>query len=204
MNQYYCYVLDEENRVESYQKDDLIVEVFKSEEELLQQFFTKYSEIQPTILSGWNTDTFDIPYLYHRTSNILDERISPNTLSPINQVRLNTISGKYEMDGVSSLDYLRLYKNLTFSQRQSYRLDVVQEHELGEKKVEYDGTLNDLYEQDIQKFIDYNVQDVRLIKRLDDKLDYIDILVVYVILVIVLTKKYTGHHDILKGFISVL
>ena len=76
MNQYYCYVLDEENRVESYQKDDLIVEVFKSEEELLQQFFTKYSEIQPTILSGWNTDTFDIPYLYHRTSNILDERIA--------------------------------------------------------------------------------------------------------------------------------
>jgi len=67
MNKYYCYVLDEENRIESYQKDDLIVEVFKSEEELLQQFFTKYSEIQPTILSGWNTDTFDIPYLYHRT-----------------------------------------------------------------------------------------------------------------------------------------
>ena len=85
--------------LESYQKDDLIVEVFKSEEELLQQFFTKYSEIQPTILSGWNTDTFDIPYLYHRTSNILDERAN-NTLSPINQVRLNTISGKYEISVV--------------------------------------------------------------------------------------------------------
>ena len=54
-------------------------------------------------------------------------------------------------------------------------MDASQEHELGEKKVEYEGTLNDLYEQDIQKFIDYNVQDVRLIKRLDDKLDYIDI-----------------------------
>ena len=78
------------------------------------------------------------------------------------------------------------------------------EHELGEKKVEYEGTLNDLYEQDIQKFIDYNVQDVRLIKRLDDKLDYIDIPVVYVILVIVLTKKYIGHHDILRDDISIL
>ena len=174
MNQYYCYALDEDNRIESYKNEDVIVEIFKSEEELLQQFFTKYSEIQPTILSGWNTDTFDIPYLYHRAEKVLGQYVA-NTLSPINQVRLNTISGKYEIAGVSSLDYLRLYKNLTFSQRQSYRLDAIAEHELGEKKVEYEGTLNDLYEQDIQKFIDYNVQDVRLIKRLDDKLDYIDI-----------------------------
>ena len=174
MNQYYCYVLDEKGEIESYEKDDLIVEVFSTEEELLQKFFDKYSEIQPTILSGWNTDTFDIPYLYHRTSKVLDEYVA-NSLSPINIVRLNTISGKYEIAGVSSLDYLRLYKNLTFSQRQSYRLDAIADFELGEKKIEYDGTLNDLYENDIQKFIDYNVQDVRLIKRLDDKLDYIDI-----------------------------
>ena len=174
MEQYYCYVLDEKGKIESYEKDDLIVEVFSTEEELLQQFFTKYSEIQPTILSGWNTDTFDIPYLYHRASKVLDEHTA-NSLSPINTVRLNTISGKYEIAGVSSLDYLRLYKNLTFSQRQSYRLDAIAEFELGEKKIEYEGTLNDLYEQDIQKFVDYNVQDVRLIKRLDKKLDYIDI-----------------------------
>ena len=101
------------------------------------------------------THTFDIPYLYHRTSNILDERIA-NTLSPINQVRLNTISGKYEIAGVSSLDYLRLYKNLTFSQRQSYRLDAIAEHELGEKKVEYEGTLNDLYEQ-LETHIEHDI-----------------------------------------------
>ncbi len=174
MEQYYCYVLDEKGKIESYKKDDLIVEVFSTEEDLLQKFFDKYIEIQPTILSGWNTDTFDIPYLYHRASKVLNEHIA-NSLSPINTVRLNTISGKYEIAGVSSLDYLRLYKNLTFSQRQSYRLDSIAELELGEKKIEYEGTLNDLYEEDIQKFIDYNVQDVRLIKRLDDKLDYIDI-----------------------------
>ena len=174
LNQYYCYVLDEKDRIQGYEKDDLIVEVFTTEEDLLQKFFDKYIEIQPTILSGWNTDTFDIPYLYHRAEKVLNEHIA-KFLSPIKEIRLNTISGKYEIAGVSSLDYLRLYKNLTFSQRQSYRLDAIAEHELGEKKVEYEGTLNDLYEQDIQKFIDYNVQDVRLIKRLDDKLDYIDI-----------------------------
>jgi len=174
MEQYYCYVLDEKGKIESYEKDDLIVEVSSTEKDLLQKFFDKYIEIQPTILSGWNTDTFDIPYLYHRASKVLNEHTA-NSLSPINIIRLNTISGKYEIAGVSSLDYLRLYKNLTFSQRQSYRLDAIAEFELGEKKIEYEGTLNDLYEQDIQKFIDYNVQDVRLIKKLDDKLDYIDI-----------------------------
>ncbi len=83
MEQYYCYVLDEKGKIESYKKDDLIVEVFSTEEDLLQKFFDKYIEIQPTILSGWNTDTFDIPYLYHRASKVLNEHIA-NSLSPIN------------------------------------------------------------------------------------------------------------------------
>ena len=107
MNQYYCYVLDEKGEIESYEKDDLIVEVFSTEEELLQKFFDKYSEIQPTILSGWNTDTFDIPYLYHRTSKVLDEYVA-NSLSPINIVRLNTISGKYEIAGSWYMSYWSL------------------------------------------------------------------------------------------------
>jgi len=76
---------------------------------------------------------------------------------------------------VSVLDYLGLYKRFTFSEQPSYRLDAIGEYEVGEKKVEYDGTLNDLYENDLKKFIDYNIQDVRLIKKLDDKLDFIGI-----------------------------
>ena len=80
---------------------------------------------------------------------------------------------------MSTLDYLQLYKKFTFSQRSSYRLDIIGEFEVGEKKVEYEGTLNDLYENDLEKFVQYNIQDVKLVKKLDDKLDFIEILVVY-------------------------
>ena len=76
--------------------------------------------------------------------------------------------------GVSCLDYLALYKLFTYTQLSSYRLDAVAEHELSEKKVEYSGTLNDLYENNIDKFVEYNIHDVRLVKRLHDKLDFID------------------------------
>ena len=76
--------------------------------------------------------------------------------------------------GVSCLDYSALYKLFTYTQLSSYRLDAVAEHELGENKIEYTGTLNDLYENDIDKFVEYNIHDVRLVKRMHDKLDFID------------------------------
>ena len=76
---------------------------------------------------------------------------------------------------MSVLDYLHLYKTFTFSQRSSYRLDDIAEYEVGEKKISYEGTLNDLYDNDINKFVEYNLQDVKLIDKLDKKLDHIDI-----------------------------
>ena len=84
-------------------------------------------------------------------------------------------NGQYKIAGVSILDYLQLYKKYTFSERSSYRLDNIGEFEVGEKKIEYEGTLNDLYENDIDKFVKYNLQDVKLVKKLDDKLDFIEI-----------------------------
>ena len=100
-------------------------------------------------------------------------------MSPILNVQWSDFgTGKYKIVGVSTLDYLQLYKKFTFSQRSSYRLDAIGEFEVGEKKVEYEGTLNDLYENDLEKFVQYNIQDVKLVKKLDDKLDFIEILVV--------------------------
>ena len=99
-----------------------------------------------------------------------------NVLSPILNVQWSDFgTGKYKIVGVSTLDYLQLYKKFTFSQRSSYRLDAIGEFEVGEKKVEYEGTLNDLYENDLEKFVQYNIQDVKLVKKLDDKLDFIEI-----------------------------
>ena len=96
-------------------------------------------------------------------------------MSPIGQVQWSDFSKRYKIAGVSVLDYLALYKTFTFSQQSSYRLDYIGEVEVGETKVAYEGTLNDLYENELEKFIEYNLQDVKLIKKLDDKLDFIEI-----------------------------
>jgi len=170
---YFCYVLDPTNKLKENNSDDTIVS-FRDEYDLLNAFFKKYMEIQPTILTGWNVEFFDIPYLYNRACQVVGQNVA-NLLSPINQVQWSDFSNRYKVAGVSILDYLALYKKYTFSQRPSYRLDAIGEYEVGEKKVEYEGTLNDLYENDLQKFVQYNLQDVKLVKKLDDKLNFIEI-----------------------------
>jgi len=173
LNKYFCYVLDPTNKLKSNNSDDIIVS-FKDEYDLLNAFFKKYMEIQPTILSGWNAEFFDVPYLYNRASQVVGKTVA-NLLSPINIVQWSDFQNRYKIAGVSILDYLALYKKYTFSQRPSYRLDAIGEYEIGEKKVEYEGTLNDLYENDLDKFVQYNLQDVKLVKKIDDKLDFIGI-----------------------------
>ena len=174
INEYYCYVLDKKNRITNSVKGNETIEVFDSEYDLLNRFFVKYIEIRPTILSGWNIDNFDIPYLFNRTVNTIGKNIA-ELLSPIQVVRWSNFKKGYQIAGVSVLDYLHLYKTFTFSQRSSYRLDDIAEYEVGEKKIHYEGTLNDLYDNDIEKFVKYNLQDVKLIDKLDKKLDHIDI-----------------------------
>ena len=151
----------------------MIIESFESEFDLLQRFYLKYLDWKPTIITGWNSDTFDMPYLYNRACKIVGSVIA-NLISPIREVKWNKHRKRYMFAGVSCLDYLALYKLFTYTQLSSYRLDAVAEHELSEKKVEYTGTLNDLYENNIDKFVEYNIHDVRLVKRLHDKLDFID------------------------------
>ena len=171
---YYCYVLDEDTRLNNDFDESVTVKTFPTEYDLLHKFFIKYKEIEPTILTGWNVEFFDITYLYNRAQQIVGQTIA-NFLSPIGIVQWNEYVKKYKIAGVSCLDYLALYKRFTFSERPSYRLDAISEYELGEKKVEYEGTLNDLYENDLNKFVEYNLQDVKLVKKLDDKLDFIGI-----------------------------
>ncbi len=168
---YFVFILAD---ISKYQKGNVYVEPFQSEEELLQRFYQKYLEINPTILSGWNIDGFDIPYLYNRTVRVLGYQFA-NSLSPIGQVYYNERQKRYKIAGVSCLDYLGLYKLFTYTQQSSYRLDYIGQLEVGIGKVEYDGTLNDLYKNDINKFIEYNLVDVKIIKALDDKLKLIEL-----------------------------
>ena len=174
MNEYYCFVLDTKDRIQNFKERNETVEVFKTEYELLNRFFAKYLEIRPTILTGWSIDHFDVPYLYNRACKILGKDVA-RCLSPIGEVRWNTYRKRYVIAGVSCLDYLALYKKYTFVDQSSYRLDSIGQYELGDKKIEYEGTLNDLYENDINKFVEYNIHDVRLVKKLNDKLDFIEI-----------------------------
>ena len=171
---YFAYVLDEKKQLQNYTKDNKIVEFFTTEYELLTSFFRKYSEIQPTILSGWNSDSFDVPYLYNRAVRVLGKDVA-TMLSPIGQIYYSEYKKKYTIAGVNQLDYLHLYRKFSPIQQSSYRLDYIGEVEVGMKKIDYEGTLNDLYEKDLQKFVKYNIRDVEILAELDDKLDFIDI-----------------------------
>jgi DNA polymerase elongation subunit (family B) len=178
-NKYFCYVLDTTDKLKLGENrtkvdgDETIVS-FQDEYDLLNAFFMKYIEIKPTILTGWNVEFFDVPYLYNRACQVVGKNVA-DCLSPIQNVHWSDFAKRYKIAGVSILDYLALYKLFTFSQRSSYRLDAIGDFEVGEKKVEYEGTLNDLYENDLEKFVKYNIQDVKLVKKLDDKLDFIEI-----------------------------
>ena len=172
-DKYYAFALDEKKRLTLESKDNVVILRFDDEFSLLQSFFKTYLQIKPTIITGWNMDSFDMPYLYNRACKVVGSNIA-DMLSPIQTVQWNKHRKRYMFAGVSCLDYLGLYRLFTYTQLSSYRLDAVAEFELGENKIEYSGTLNDLYENDLNKYIEYNIHDVRLVKRMHDKLDFID------------------------------
>jgi len=155
-------------------KDGVDIKFFKSEPELLKQILKYWIGIKPTLITGWNINGFDVPYLYNRISKVLGEEFA-NALSPIQIVKYNPNKKMYRIAGVSALDYMDLYRKFTYTQQSSYRLDHIGTIEVGIGKVEYEGTLDDLYRDDIDKFIEYNLNDVKIVKALDDKFKLIDL-----------------------------
>lgn len=151
------------------------VTFYASELDLLYAFLDQYEQIAPTIISGWNSDHFDVPYLYNRLLQECGEQTA-NRLSPVGIVRYSEHRGKYVIAGVSSLDYLDIYKKFTYTELPNYRLDTVGRKELGMGKVSYDGSLDELYQADLGKFIEYNLQDVRILVLLDQKLKLMDLI----------------------------
>jgi DNA polymerase elongation subunit (family B) len=169
-------ILDERNRIKEsvIEGDNYVLEIFRSERDLLTRFINAFAEIQPTVITGWNTDGYDIPYLLGRCKKVLGNQ-SIKKFSPAGIVTQNPKSKKWKIFGVSSLDYIKLYKNFTYTELPNYRLDTVGKTELGKGKVEYDGDLDDLFEQDIHKFAYYNMTDVDLVYELDEKLQLINL-----------------------------
>ncbi|HPM21254.1 MAG TPA: DNA polymerase domain-containing protein [Thermotogota bacterium] len=146
---------------------------YNTESELLLAFIKIHRELNPTILTGWNMDGFDIPYLINRMRRVIGDEETVK-ISPIDIISYDDINERYVIPGISVLDYLKLYKKFTFSQERNYRLDTIGKKELGYGKIEYEGSLQDLYNTDINKYVEYNINDVKIVKELNDKLKFID------------------------------
>ena len=158
----------------------------KDEWSLCKHFLRMWSEKTPDIITGWNTKFFDVPYLINRFKKILGED-DCKKLSPWNKIneRTTVINGRqliaYELVGLASLDYIELYKWYApgGKSQESYKLDNIANVELGEKKLSYDeyDSLHQLYKLNYQKFIEYNIKDVDLILKLEDKLKLLELAV---------------------------
>ncbi len=153
----------------------------EDELDLVKKFLHFWVKTQPDVITGWNIQFFDIPYLCNRISRLFGED-EFQKLSPWGIVKGDTVTQygkthqKYNILGVSILDYLDLYRKFTYVNRESYRLDFIAEVELGEKKHENPHeTFRDWYTNDYQSFVDYNVQDVELVDRLEDKMKLIEL-----------------------------
>lgn len=160
---------------DSFDTDVLLMD---SEEELLKTFIELVGDAD--ILSGWNSEGFDIPYIVNRIARVIGKDYTRNLCLWNQYPKKRTYEnyGKeaetFDLVGRIHLDYMQLYMKYTYNVMHSYSLDAICEHELGEKKVDYEGTLDQLYNNDFKKFIEYNIQDTDLLRKLDDKLQYID------------------------------
>lgn len=162
-------------------RDDVIYYQCNNEKELFVKFLSEWSNEYPDIVTGWNVTFFDIPYLVRRMSAVLGDseakRFSPWKIIKERQVRTKFKEETvYNIGGVATLDYLEMYQKFTYSQQESYKLDHIAFVELGERKLSYDEyeTLHEFYMNDFQKFIEYNIRDVELVEKLDDKMKLID------------------------------
>jgi len=156
--------------------------IFDSEREMLKNFLEWWVHHTPDILTGWNVNLYDVPYIARRLNRILGEKWM-RSLSPWNRANEREIyvQGRknyaYDVSGINILDYLDLYRKFTYSNQESYRLDHIAFVELGQRKLDHSEYENfkDFYTSDWQKFIEYNIQDVELIDRLEDKMKLLEL-----------------------------
>ena len=176
--EYHVFVVDKNGKVngKSFQKDgrDVHVHIFNNERDLLIKYLTYVESVNATIWTGWNIDFFDVPYLYNRIKNVCGEN-QANRLSSIGKTYWSPYRNRYSIAGVSTMDYIGLYKRYNFGLESSYTLNHIATKELGRGKLEYEGSLDDLFENDLEKFIEYNITDVELVVSMDAKLQFIEL-----------------------------
>ena len=153
--------------------------LYENEGDMLQAFLDVIEDAD--ILSGWNSEGYDIPYTVNRVSRVLskDDTRRFCLWKQLPRRREFEKFGKtaetFDTIGRVHMDYLELYRKYTYEERHTYRLDAIGEMEVGENKTVYEGTLDQLYNNDFKKFIEYNRQDVALLDKIDKKLRFIDL-----------------------------
>ena len=177
-----CQPFDETSYNEEHKDSVIVYHECEDEIALFDQFLDMWETLEPDIVTGWNIRMYDIPYLVNRITRIMsgDEA---RLLSPWNMIRESTVNifnqaeVVYDVAGLCVLDYLLIYRKNVLEPRESYRLDYIAEVELKERKLDYSehGSLQELYEKDFKKFIEYNIHDVRLVDRIDAKRKLIEL-----------------------------
>jgi len=154
----------------------------ESEYALLNSFISYWENNTPEVITGWNIQFFDIPYIFGRLLRVLGEkrakRFSPWGLVSSEEVFINNRQQIcVDIGGITQLDYLDLYKKFTYKAQESYRLDYIAEVELGQKKLDHSefDTFKDFYTKGWGKFVSYNIKDVELVDRLEDKMKLIEL-----------------------------
>jgi DNA polymerase elongation subunit (family B) len=175
---YFCLVLDKGCKMSKAESEDKIIMPYSSEKELLSGFLDKWYELDPTIITGWNSGFFDIPYLYYRIKKVLGESLA-NTLSPINKIHFTPQFPEQPVNlgGINHLDYMLLFKKYIMKQEPSYRLGDIGKKYAKLEKIEYQGSLDKLFAEDVDKFIEYNLRDVEIIVELENRMKFIELTV---------------------------
>ena len=163
-------------------RTDVRVEYSRDEQQMLKNFLYFWKDNCPDVVTGWNIEGFDIPYLVNRIKRILGEewvnKLSPWEIVRDKKIRVNADKtvDSYAFVGISILDYLALYKKFTYTNQESYRLDYIAQVELGEKKLENpEDNFKDFYTKHWDMFVRYNIHDVELVDKLEDKMKLIEL-----------------------------
>lgn len=156
-----------------------------NEESLLKKFLDFWQKDPPDCITGWNISGYDIPYIINRITNILGEE-EARKLSPVEKLyfrenvavnKLGKAIDRWYIYGISILDYMEVYKTFTLGDRESYSLNYISDYELGESKIAYiSSSLADLADNDWNTFVEYNIQDVKLLIKLEEKLKYLKLI----------------------------
>ena len=174
----YCLILDDKQTIEHVNKDNKEIIPCLTEKDLLSKFLDLWITLDPTIVVGYNSDFFDIPYLYFRIKKVLGDDLVLY-LSPIKKINDSPYSPQspITLGGVNSLDYMMLVKKYIMKEEPSYKLGDIGLKYVKLGKIEYNGSLDKLFREDPDKFIEYNLRDVEIIEALENKLQFIKLTV---------------------------